>query len=159
MVSGSDLQHNLNVSILDKNNLHEMQDSPIQNKDNILLSYEDNNMDIPLESPIKTVWPHISRSNPLFEETDVFEADSQVEYENNPSINNTDNSQDNMDNNNNYNEEEVPDQPALGLIMSMNSGYITDSKPDTKNKIQQYKKKNIGISVTSSMDCMYNKYI
>ncbi len=55
--------------------------------------------------------------------------------------------------NSEHNEEE---RPALGLIMSMNSGSVTDTKTDKKSREQpKYKKRNMRISLTSSMDCKY----
>jgi len=65
-------------------------------------------------------------------------------------INKEVNEKNNNGENNHGNDKDDNDQNALGLIMSINSGSATDNQSNRR----RYKKKNLGISVTSSMDCM-----
>ncbi len=48
------------------------------------------------------------------------------------------------------NDHDEDDPNALGLIMSINSGSATDNQSNRRS----YKKRNLRISVTSSMDCI-----
>ncbi len=54
----------------------------------------------------------------------------------------------------NDHDEDEDDPNALGLIMSINSGSATDNQSNRR----RYKKRNLRISVTSSMDCIYNQF-